>query len=784
MKRTCISQDWRLSAPGTNGFVPVDLPNDYAVTQPRDPNAPGGAANGYFGGGVGTYVKYLDFGNEPRHYILDVDGAYMLTTVKLNEYTLIMHPHGYTPFLVDLTERVRPGEHNKLVITTDALQPSTRWYSGAGIYRDVYLWEGGDIRIEPRDVFVTTPELDRVDVSYQISADRAADITLRAEIVDSDGNTAATLELPVSTAANAKTPANLSFKLDSPKTWDTENPYLYTLVTTLYENGSAVDSDTTRFGIRTISADAEHGFLLNGKPMKLRGGCIHHDHALLGAADYPAACRRKISRLKAAGFSALRIAHNPPSLGLLNVCDELGIIVMDEAFDMWSAPKNRLDYHLWFADWWARDIASMVLRDRNHPSVVSYSIGNEIPESCGSSDGAEWSKRLADEIRSYDSTRLVTSATWGLPANPDWYDDDEYKKGFDSRFHKYDKDGHEISWAERTADYYKPFDICGYNYLYERYADDHKLFPERVIWGSETHAVNFYKSWKAVRENSHVIGDFTWTAYDNLGEVGTGRSAWARDGKINGISLAAYPWRSCYQGDLDLCGYRRPQSYFREAVWIGGCEPRIFTTHPEHYGEGFSGTGWHWYDVLDSWTFDDKYIGKPVKCEVYTDADEIEWFINSRSLGRTKPNEAIATLDVPYERGVLSVVAYKDGRECGRSSLETTGSPAAVSVAAETDKLIADNRDLCYFDITVTDDSGRRVADAKNELCAIVDGGELIGIFSGDPKNTDQYGSCICHAFEGRALAIVRADRAGSVKLTVGSPGLMSGSDCVAAVER
>ena len=303
-----------------------------------------------------------------------------------------------------------------------------------------------------------------------------------------------------------------------------------------------------------------------------------------------------------------------------------------------------------------------------------------------------------------------------------------------------------------------------------------------MIWGSETIAIEFYNSWHATLRNSHVLGDFTWTAYDNLGEVGAGRFSWARDGLINySAGLARYPWRSCYQGDIDLCGYRRPQSYFREAVWIGGTEPRIFTTHPEHYGEEFSGTDWHWYDVLDSWTFEDKYLGKPVKCEVYTDADEIKWFVNGRELGTSKPEKAIATFDIPYEKGEISVIAYKNGEECGRSSLATTGEAYAVKVEAETSSLKADSRDLCYFDIAVTDKAGARVAAAKSALTCIVDGGELMGIFSGDPANEDQYGSNRCHAFEGRAVAIVRTATPGTVKITVGGEGLYSGSAEVTA---
>ncbi|MCI8388425.1 MAG: DUF4982 domain-containing protein [Clostridiales bacterium] len=770
MIKTCISKDWKLHAPGINGVKSIDLPNDYSVTLPRSANAPGYGANGFFNGGRGYYSKFINLDAEPKHYILDIDGAYACAEIKFNEYVMAIHPHGYSPFLVDLTKRAHFGEINKIQIMTDDMQPSTRWYSGAGIYRDVFMWEGGDIRIEPWDVFVTTPTLDSVNAAYEISADRDSSVTLRAEIVDADGKAVASAECAVDVKAGAKTPANLSFKLENAKLWDTENPYLYTLNSTIIENGAAIDTATTDFGVRTISADAENGLLLNGKQIKLRGGCIHHDHAVLGAADYPAACRRKLTKLKESGFNALRIAHNPPSLQLLEMCDRMGIIVMDEAFDMWSQQKNPRDYHLWFNDWWARDISYMVMRDRNHPCVISYSIGNEIPQSNGSSDGAELSAKLAAEVRKYDDTRLVTSATFWIDANPEWCDEEEYKNKFHERFNKTPD-----SWFERTKDYYAPLDICGYNYMYTHYEKSHELFPNRVIWGSETHAINFYDSWQSVLRNNYVLGDFTWTAYDNLGETGTGRSCWARDGHIPGISLAGYPWRSCYQGDLDLCGYRRPQSYFRETVWIGGTEPKIFTTHPEHYGEGFSGTGWHWYDVLDSWTFEDKYLGKPVKCEVYTDADEIEWLLNGKSLGRSKPEKAIATFDIPYEKGEITAITYKNSAECGRSSLHTVGAPAAVTVTPETDTLKADNRDLCYFDITVVDANGDRVPDAKNALTCLVDGGELMGIFSGDPKNEDQYGSNDCHAFEGRAVAIVRSTTPGKLTITVGGAGINSG---------
>ena len=749
MKKTIISKNWYLDAPHFHGKV--DLPNDYAVTAPRDPKAPGGGDNGYFVCGNGHYRKELELSETPRHYILDVDGAYMCTEVKCNDYIMIKHPHGYTPMLVDLTDRLHFGDKNRLEITTRAIHPSSRWYTGAGIYRDVFLWEGGDIRIEPWDKFISTPTTELVKAVYEISADRDAEITLRADVLDGE-TVVASAEQTLSVTAGAKTKAELEIPLPNAKLWDTENPNLYLMRATILENGEEMDTDDTKFGVRTITADMDNGLRLNGKTIKLRGGCIHHDHGVLGAADYPAACRRKLTKLKSVGFNAVRIAHNPPSLNLLEICDEIGMIVMDEAFDCWRRWKGgEFNYHFWFDDWWERDISYMVLRDRNHPCVFSYSTGNEIPE-CVQPEGGEWAKKLADEIRKYDTTRFVTCGAFQV-------EDDN----------------------PGNVAYYEPFDICGYNYLFRRYASDRIKYPNRVIWGSETQVLSFYDSWKAVLDNSHVLGDFTWTCYDNLGEAGMGKYLWERDGRVEGIGIAAYPWRACYQGDFDLCGYRRPQSYFREAIWKENTEPRIFTTHPEHYGEGFTGTGWHWYDVLDSWTFDDCYIGQPVKCDVYTVADEILWLVNGREVGRSTPVKAIATMDIPYEKGTVEAIAYKNGVECGRSALHTVGAVSKITVLPETDRLQADNRDLCYFDITVADANGNRIPDAKNQLRCLVTGGSLLGVFSGDPANDDQYGSDTCHAYEGRAVAIVRANRPGKVNVVVLSEGLASGHGTVTA---
>ncbi len=753
MLKTIISKGWSVKTPTSDGFVNVDLPHDYSISQKRTADAPGGPTNGFFQGGFAEYRKELTL--DGGHYILDFDGAYMHTTVSLNGKELAFHPHGYTPLLVDITDEVKVGEVNSLVVTTDALQCSTRWYSGAGLYRDVALWTGGDVRIEPWDIYVTTPTLDSVHVDCKVASDRDATVTVKYEILDGDAvlfTKCATVDLK----SGAKTTADIDFTSLALEPWSPDSPKLYVLRTTILDGKVELDVDVERFGVRTVSVDVENGLLFNGKTLKLKGGCIHHDHGVLGAAEFPTACRRKLTKLKAVGFNALRIAHNPPSTVLMDIADELGLILMDEAFDCWKRPHGgEHNYFNYFEEYWARDIAAMVRRDRKHTSVIAFSTGNEVPESQLRVEGGEISKMLADEVRKHDTSRIVTSCTYQSSKNEEW--------------------------VVNTENYFAPLDMCGYNYLYRRYATERELFPNRVIWGSETQVLNFYDSWQATLDNSHVVGDFTWTAYDNLGENGAGRFLWAREGETHRITLMPYPWRCCYQGDFDIAGYRRPQSFFREAVWGKIPAQRIFTTHPEHYGEGFSGTGWHWYDVHESWTFDGCYIGKPVKCEVYTTADEVEWLLNGEVVGRTAPVKAIATIDIPYAPGTLMARTFKDGRLYGECTLHTVGAASKLVLSPETSTLIADNRDLCYVDIDVCDERGDRVTDSEVELVCTVEGGELMGIFGGNPKNEDEYTSNVCHAYDGRAVAIIRANAPGAVKVSVAAEGLAVGEMTVAA---
>lgn len=778
MIKKCISKNWKFTGNGITKTV--DLPHDYSVTLPRNPKASGGAANGFFEGKNGFYDKFMHF-DDAAHTILDIDGAYMCARIYFNDNLLDMHPYGYTPYLVDLSDKVRFGRSNRIGISVLNVQPSTRWYSGSGVYRDVFIWTGGKVRIEPWDLFITTKSVDctsaKISVKYCISSDIDCKSDVVFEVTDKNGNCVCKQSVALD-VSEGKNDNELSLNIENPELWSPDAPVLYKLTVSISANGVTEDTAFYDFGIRTISADSKNGLLLNGKSIKLKGGCIHHDHGVLGSAEFPTAVYRKLSLLKSAGYNAVRASHYPQSLTFLEACDRLGIIVMDEAFDMWNEPKNNLDYSLWFRDWWQRDISYMVLRDRNHPCVISYSIGNEIPERDGHSDGVMWANKLADEIRKYDNTKLVTAGICGLWES--FCSEADMPKDYDPINFSVFSD----PFATVTEKGMEPLDVVGYNYMYERYEQDSKTFPDRVIWGSETHALNLFDSWNETMSHSNVIGDFTWTAYDNLGEAGTGRFSWGEDGYVNGISLADYPWRCCYQGDFDLCGFRRPQSYFREAVWKNTTAPHIFTTHPKHNGDVFSGTQWHWYDVAESWTFDDEYIGKPVKTDVYTTADEIVFLLNGTEVGRTAPVKGIASVEIPYQKGEVTAIAVRNGTEEMRFSLKTTGTPYKITISPETKKIAADNRELCYYDISVVDENNNLVIDGEFEIECLLFNGELLGTFSGNPKNEDVYGSDKCHTFSGKAVAVVRSRYPGEIKLLVNAKGLKSAVDAsVSAAE-
>ena len=437
---------------------------------------------------------------------VEFEGVYMNAEVWLNEHYIGRHPFGYTSFQVDLSDFLRIGEENTLKVQVDnAAEPNSRWYSGSGIYRPVWLMVAEPLHLAQWGVYVTTPEVTaqaasvRVQTSLENESEAAQEVTLRSRILGPDGQPAASAEAHASVAAGRKHKFNQELKVRAPSLWSVDTPVLYTLESEVYAGGKLVDSAVTTFGIRTIEFDAVNGFRLNGQKLKIKGGCVHHDNGVLGATLYPRAEERKVEIHKASGYNAIRCAHNPPSPAFLDACDRLGMLVIDEAFDCWRDGKNPYDYHVAFDDWWQRDLDSMLLRDRNHPCVFLWSIGNEVMERDGRSKGAEIARMLAERVREVDPTRPVTAAICGV-----WDQDGRHK------------------W-EDTDVVFAALDVGGYNYQWKQYHPDHERHPQRMMIGLESTPGEALDNWTLVEKESYVLGDFVWTSLDYLGEAGIGR---------------------------------------------------------------------------------------------------------------------------------------------------------------------------------------------------------------------------------------------------------------------
>ncbi len=766
MKRIPINHGWDFAFGDLEWFhdkpvTRVDLPHDFILGLPRKADNPGRSGHGYFGDGRGEYTKTIELTQEQSEgaVCLMIDGAYMNAEVYLDRDQQAVHPYGYTPFLVDLTGKLKAGKPHTLKIITQARQPATRWYSGGGLFREVSLLYGPPEHIKPWQVFAWTLRANTEEALVQVLLEGGHE-SASLRLMDAAGNEVISLDRPTA-EGNV-----FELLLRKPRLWDVEDPYLYTLELSLPSR----DRHTQPLGVRQIELDAKEGFRLNGKPMKLKGGCLHHDNGPLGSASFPAAEERRVRLLKSVGYNALRSSHNPPSQALLDACDRLGMLLMTESFDAWADGKVPLDYHNYFHDWWQRDTTAMVLSARNHPCVFSYSIGNEIAERDGHGDGPAWARRQAQLVRSLDPTRPVTSALNGFNA-PGVYAPflPTIGDGFVRKARTLMEDDY---FGEHSKPFLDELDFAGYNYLWPRYAHDRERFPERVIMGTETLASCTWETWQATLDNPNVAGDFIWTCWDYLGEAGIGRVMRPQDAdKRFG---ASHPWHQAWCGDFDICGFRRPQSYYREIMWGRKDGLSVFTLHPRFHGQAWGGYGWEWLDVDPTWNYAEEWVGKPVTVEAYADADEVEFLINGARAARVQVDKLKARADLTYQPGVLEAVAYRGGLPCARSRLETTGAPAIIHLTADRDSIRADGLDLAYVSIELLDREGRLVPDKDLLVQTAVSGvGSLAGLGSGNPTSDEPYGLPYRQTHLGRALAILRAGQTpGELVLTVSAQGL------------
>ncbi|MGW0705645.1 glycoside hydrolase family 2 TIM barrel-domain containing protein [Streptomyces sp. NPDC002643] len=773
------------AAPATS----VVLPHDALIGLPRDPRTKGATA--YFPAvGEIDYTKTFHAPEEwrDRRVSLEFQGAYRDAMVFVNGTRAAHRPYGYSTFTVPIDDLITPGADNTVRVEVRTHEDS-RWYAGAGLHRDVVLVVTELLHLAAEGVTVTTPEADDelavVEVAVPVTnATRGtATVTVTCEITDDRGQAIAHSTVPLTLRAGETGVSRRRLYVRSPRRWSVDDPYLYSVRTTVAEGEAVRDETVTPLGIRTLRLDPYHGLRINGETVKLRGACIHHDNGVLGAAAVGRAEERRVELLKEAGFNALRSAHNPLSQAMLDACDRLGMLVMDEAFDAWTRTKSPHDYATDFDAWWERDLEAMVRKDRNHPSVVLYSIGNEIPE-IGTPLGANLGRRLAEKVRQLDPTRPVTNAVNGFVAVVD-----EVVAMMAERMGGAEMESGGVNAAgdlmnritlspmvaARLEEALASVEVAGLNYAEGRYEVDRELYPDRIVIGTETFPKNIAGNWRLVETNPQVLGDFTWTGWDYLGEVGIGRMRYVDEGPT-GVE-AAYPWLTAGCGDLDITGHRRPQSYLRETVFGLRHEPYIAVQRPEHHGREpeLSRSQWAWTDSLSTWSWDVE-LGTPVTVDVYSDADEVELLLNGTSAGRRpagRDHGFEARFEVAYEPGELVAVAYTAQGEQARTVLRSAAGDPALDVRADRSDLVATSADLAFVTVELRDPAGVLVPHTPRGIEVEVTGaGVLAGLGTGRFDDGESFLASECTTYDGRALAVVRPMQEGEIIVRVAGEGL------------
>ena len=790
-RRIAFNDGWRFAKgeaagaeqPGFNdsAWRPVELPHDWAIEGPFDPKYEarcGGLP--YFG--VAWYRKRftLPAAAKGRYLSIEFDGAMSNARVWLNGKELGERPYGYIGFAFDLTPLARFGEENVVAVRLAPEDRSSRWYPGAGIYRNVWLDITGPVHVARWGAYVTTPEVtgDKATVAIKTEvrnrSSQAARVTLETAILDASGNQAGRAETPREIAAGATATTEQNLSVAAPQRWDVDRPYLYRAVSVVKDGGKIVDRYVTPFGIRVIEFDKDKGFLLNGRRLKLKGLCMHHDLGALGAAVSRRATERQLQILKAMGANAIRTSHNPPSPELLEFCDRLGLVVMDEAFDMWRIPKVPNGSAKYFDKWGETDLADMVRRDRNHPSIVLWSIGNEIPEQ-GRPDGAKLARRLTEVVREQDRTRPVTA-------------------GFNNW---------ESAIKNGLAD---AVDIPGFNYKPMNYPQILKDHPNWIIVGAETSScvssrgvyhlpIEKYQKHESLQLSSYdilappwamapdvefdaqdrmpnVLGEFVWTGFDYLGEP---TPFGGRDGKGD------WPSRSSYFGVVDLAGFPKDRYYLYQSVWTR--EPMVH--------------------ILPHWNWAGRE-GQAIPVFAYTNGDQVELFLNGKSLGRKArgaepveipvgPNVSQSLKfstryrlmwQVSFAPGVLRAAAYREGREVAVKEVRTAGAPARVALVPDRKAIAADGEDLAFVTVRVEDQDGNLCPLADNLVRFKVEGaGRVAAVDNGNAASVEPFQAGYRKAFNGLAMLIVRSKRGetGRIGITAASDGLRTAQTSVAA---
>ena len=713
--RTLFDSDWQFTRNGKT--INVNLPHDWDIYEAPDP-ATGATkeGGGWYPAGKGEYKKQFKVESgewKDKRVMLHFEGVYQKAEVFVNGQKAGQHAYGYTPFTVDITQYLyKDKRDNEVVVKVDnSEQPNCRWYSGSGIYRHVWLVTKKQRYIDEWSVKVTTPDIHTVNI--------------KAEVVMEDGT---------------RKPIEKTIHVEQPHLWSPDDPYLYH--TTIEAEGDVVP---VTYGIRTIEYTAEKGFLLNGKPLKINGACLHHDDGVLGAMAFDAAEIRKVRLMKESGFNLIRTAHNPTTRAFLDACDSLGMLVIGEAFDGWRTAKNPYDYSTLIDSCYQEDIHAMVKRDRNHPSIICWSIGNEVIER-KDIRVVTTARKLKQAILEEDNTRPVTEALCA------WDDDWEI---YDPHF--------------------EVLDIGGYNYMIHKHKSDHQRDPKRVMWQTESYPRDAFKNWKLVQEYPYIIGDIVWTGLDYLGESGIGRNYYEGERPGEHWREGGQPdWHGAYCGDVDITGYRKPISIYREMLWkeaYDGEFPSVLSIavkEPDGYHGKIHQTAWSVWPTWSSWNWPG-WEGKPIDVEVYTKAKEVKLYLNDQLIGTkavSEDTEYKAVFTVPYEPGVLRAEA--SGMVI---LLGTAGEPASLRLTPDRRVITADGQDLSFITVEVVDKYGWPCPDAAIPCEAIVKGeGSLLAFASADLKDREPYTSSKVTTWKGRALLVVRStEKKGKAQIRIKS---------------
>jgi beta-galactosidase len=776
-----------------SGWRSLNLPHDWGIEGPFDQKFPGETGKLPWWG-VGWYRKSFDVpaADKGKRLYLDVDGAMSHAAVWLNGKLVGGWPYGYSSWRVDLTPHLKPGEKNVLALRLDNPNNSSRWYPGGGIYRNVWLVKTSPVHIAQWGTYITTPQVSKEEATVELqmkienSTGAKADLHAKTELFELAADGQSLVGAPIASLTSQqqvgeREAISQRFTFKTPKLWSTDKPNLYAAVTTLEQNGAAVDRYQTNFGVRTIQFDAEKGFLLNGERLSIKGVCNHHDLGALGAAINTRALQRQLEILREMGDNAIRTSHNPPAPELLDLCDRMGFIVMAETFDCWAAKKTNNDYATLFADWHEKDTRALVRRDRNHPSVILWSIGNEIREQ-GSPAGHVIASELAGIVHEEDLTRPVTAGCNDLRAG---------YNGFQ-----------------------KTVDVFGYNYKPFEYGKFREKNPTIPLFGSETSSCissrgeyffpvvddkskglsNFQMSsydlyaprWATTPDSEFegqekfpfTAGEFVWTGFDYLGEP----TPYSNDStnllnftdpaeqakmkqELEAMGKIAVPSRSSYFGIVDLAGFKKDRFYLYQAHW----RPELPMAH-----------------ILPHWNWPDR-VGEVTPVHVYTSGDEAELFLNGKSLGRKKKEPLKYRLrwdEVKYEPGELKVVAYKDGKSWAEETVKTTGPAAKLTLQPDRAQITADGQDLSFVTVAVADESGQMVPRTKNRIRFEIDGpGEIVATDNGDATSFESFQSKERNAFNGLCLVIVRtkAGQSGQITLKASAEGLKDAQTVIAA---